>query len=81
MTAQLSLDRFEGRNKAIAVLLTEDGTAIHVPRSLLPPGAKAGDVLRLTLDRDEEATRKLAADTRRIQDELIQRDPGGDISL
>jgi hypothetical protein len=77
----LSLDRFEGKNKSIAVLLTDDGESINLPRALLPPGAKAGDVLILTLERDLEATRKLAAETRKVQNELKATDPGGDIKL
>jgi len=81
VTNQLSFDRLEGREKGIAVLVTEDGTPIHLPRPFLPPGAKPGDVLRLTLDVDPEATEKLASDTRRLQEELKQTDPGGDIKL
>ena len=50
MITRLSLDRFEGKNKSIAVLLTDDGESINLPRALLPPGAKAGDVLTLTLE-------------------------------
>ena len=37
----LSIDRFEGETKQIAVLLAEDGTAIDFPRALLPHGAGA----------------------------------------
>jgi hypothetical protein len=81
VTTRLSLDRFEGKNKAIAVLVAEDGTAINVPKSLLPAGARAGDVLSLTLERDDEATRELASRTAKLQDELKQQDRGGDISL
>lgn len=77
----LSVDRFEGRDRPIAVLLTDDGESVNVPGSLLPPGVKPGDVLTLTLERDAEATGRLADDTRRVQDELSQRDPGGDIRL
>jgi hypothetical protein len=77
----LSVDRFEGKGRSIAVLLTDDGEAINLPRSLLPPGVKPGDVLTLSLDVDAEATRKLAEATRQVQDKLSQRDPGGDISL
>ncbi len=77
----LSVDRFEGRDRAIAVLLTDDGESVNVPRSLLPPGVKPGDVLTLTLEYDAEATRGLADETRRIQGELSRRDPGGDIRI
>ena len=77
----LSLDRFEGKGKSIAVLLTDDGETLNIPRSLLPPSAKPGDVLTLTLEHDPEATRKLADETRQVQDKLSQGDPGGDIQL
>jgi hypothetical protein len=78
---RLSLDRFEGKNKSIAVLLTEDGDAINVPKGLLPAGVKAGDVLTLSLERDAEATRKLVEETRALQQELTKGDSGGDIKL
>ena len=42
MEIRLSIDRFEGTNKQIAVLLTEDGTQINFPKRLSPRGAKAG---------------------------------------
>jgi hypothetical protein len=78
---QLSLDRFEGKNKSIAVLLLDDGESINLPRSLLPPGAEAGDILNLTLERDVEATKKLAEETKAMQKDLKATDPGGDIKL
>ena len=81
MATPVSLDRFEGRNKSIAVLVTDDGEQIHVPRVLLPPGAKAGDVLSLTLERDADATRKLGEETRQVQKDLKKTDPGGDLKL
>ncbi len=77
----LSLDRFEGDGKAIAVFLTDDGETLNLPRSLVPSSAKAGDVLTLTLEHDPEATRRLSDQTRRVQDKLSQGDPGGDIKL
>jgi hypothetical protein len=78
---RLSIDRFEGDKKQIAVLLAEDGTAINFPKALLPKGAKAGDLLELQIERDADATRKLAADSRKLQDQLRRTDPGGDIKL
>ncbi|MFO0892178.1 MAG: DUF3006 domain-containing protein [Isosphaeraceae bacterium] len=81
MSTHLSLDRFEGRGKAIAVLVAEDGASLNVPRAFLPAGARPGDVLKLTLEVDPEATKKLADETSRLQDELKKTDPGGDIKL
>jgi hypothetical protein len=77
----LSIDRFEGETKQIAVLLAEDGTTINFPRALLAKGSKAGDLLTLQMERDAGAARELAADTRKVQDQLKTTDPGGDIRL
>ena len=81
MTTRLSFDRFEGKGKQIAVLVADDGATLNVPRSLLPSGAKPGDVLTLSLEIDAGATAKLQKETRRVQDDLSKRDPGGDIKL
>jgi hypothetical protein len=81
MALQLSIDRFEGDHKEIAVLLTDDGVTINVPKSLLPKGAKAGEVLSVTFTRDQEATRKIAEETKQVQKDLEQTDPGGDIKI
>ena len=81
MTIRLSIDRFEGDKKQIAVLLAEDGTPINFPKILLPKGARAGDLLTFQIERDAGATRKLAEDTRKVQDHLKKTDPGGDITL
>jgi Protein of unknown function (DUF3006) len=80
VTIRLSI-RFEGDRKQIAVLLADDGTAINSPKTLLPKGVKAGDILILQIERNVEATRKVAADTRQVQDQLKKTDPGGDIRL
>jgi hypothetical protein len=81
VTTRLSLDRFEGKNKQIAVLLTDDGDSLNIPKAMLPPGAKPGDVLACTLEVDTEATRQLNQETQQLQDKLSKRDPGGDIKL
>jgi hypothetical protein len=78
---RLSIDRFEGRGKKIAVLVTDDGRSILWPRDLLPRGAKAGEVLSITLERDLKATAEVAQEAKTIREELDTRDPGGDIRL
>ena len=45
VTIRLTVDRFEGEGKRIAVLLAEDGTTINFPKALLPKGVKTGEVL------------------------------------
>jgi hypothetical protein len=81
MSTRLSFDRFEGKSKQIAVLVADDGATLNVPKSLLPEGAKPGDVLTLVLEVDAAATANLAKESKRVQDELSERDPGGDIKL
>jgi hypothetical protein len=81
VTIRLSIDRFERDRKQIAVLLTDDGTPINFPKALLPKGARPGDVLTLQIERDTETTKRVANATKRVQDELKKRDPGGNIKL
>jgi hypothetical protein len=81
MPVRLSFDRFEGKGKQIAVLVADDGATLNVPKSLLPAGARPGHVLNLTLELDPGASAELAKETRRVQDDLSKRDPGGDIKL
>ncbi len=81
MTIHLSIDRFEGNRKQIAVLLTDGGDAINFPKALLPKGARAGDVLTFQIERDAATTKQVADATRRVQGDLKKRDPGGDLQL
>jgi hypothetical protein len=52
---KFTLDRVD---EGIAVLITRDSPtfSMTVPASLLPPGCNEGDIVTLSLDRDEEAT-------------------------
>jgi hypothetical protein len=81
MTIRLSIDRFEGDRKQITVLLTDDGASINFPKALLPKGSKPGDILVFNIERDTAATKRVAGDTKRVQEDLKRRDPGGDIKL
>lgn len=78
MPVLLSLDRFEGK---LAVLASEDGSSIDVPREWLPEGVKPGDVVTVAFARDEAATAKLAEETRVIQASMKAADDGGDLKL
>ena len=78
-TVSVSVDRFEGD---LAVLVVDDdGRTFNVPRSLLPEGTRAGDVLTLSFSRDAAATKAVAEEGKRLQDELKATDPGGDVTL
>lgn len=81
MKTSLAVDRFEGDGQQIAVLLTDDGTQINFPRTLLPKSSKPGDILSLAIVRDVKVTENVAKETRAVQDELKKSDTGGDIQL
>ena len=49
------IDRFEGD---YAVVELPDGTMVDMPISLIPEGAREGDVLVISIDIDETAKRK-----------------------
>lgn len=81
MTTSLSIDRFEGTKKEVAVLVADDGRSFDLPRWLLPAGARAGDVVSLTIERDAKATTRLVAKTKKVQADLAKGDDGKDIQL
>ncbi len=81
MTTSLSIDRFEGSKKEIAVLVADDGRSFDLPRWLLPEGAKAGDVVNLSIELDPAATAQLVAKTKKVQADLARGDDGKDIQL
>ena len=49
------IDRLEGD---LAVVEIAEGKTVAIPRTSLPEGAREGNVLRLTIDPEEEARRK-----------------------
>lgn len=81
MSKPFTIDRFEGDDKSIAVLVAHDGTTREVARSKLPRDAKPGDVLTADLKIDREATQAIAKATHTLQAELTADDAGEDIAL
>jgi hypothetical protein len=79
LTIRLTIDRFEGDKKQVAVLLTDGGDQINFPKGLLPKGSKTGDIFSVTIERDTVAAGKLVDQTRTVQADLKKTDPGGDI--
>lgn len=49
------IDRFEG---SFALCETEEGKTVDVPKVVLPPRAKEGDVISVTIDKEETQKRK-----------------------
>ena len=50
-----TIDRIEGN---LAVLISQDDESVRVtlPVSLLPPGCREGDIIRIRIERDIHAT-------------------------
>jgi hypothetical protein len=76
------VDAIEEKTASIEV----DGkTMIAIPASLLPKGVRAGHVLKVSIQFDEDATGRAEADSvaqvKRGRDASRKRDPGGNISL
>jgi hypothetical protein len=76
------VDAIEEDSASIEV---DGGPMINVPRSMLPPRTKEGDVLRVTMEIDEHGTREaMEASRQQVEkgrEASRQNDPGGDISL
>ena len=61
------IDRFEG-NFAV---VEKDGQTYNIPKNLLPPGAKEGSVLDISLN--EEKTSEAEKEAENLLDELFER--------
>lgn len=63
---RLIIDRFEGE----FAVMDYGGTMFNLPRELLPPTAKEGDVLILQLSIDNATTQERREHIRRLMDRL-----------
>jgi hypothetical protein len=64
------IDRFE-EDWAVLEYESESKT-YNVPRALLPDNAKEGDVLRISLEIDQQETDKRRETIRKLEDELFE---------
>lgn len=71
MKVKAVIDRFEGFK---AVLLVGDGEIQVVwPRENLPAGASEGDILKIAIAVDEEATRQARNEAEKLLTELLEK--------
>lgn len=68
---RVQLDRFEDNGWAVLLLGTR---TFNLPREMLPPNASPGDVFEVTLTLDQDETRRLGEENRRLLDELLGRE-------
>lgn len=52
---KFTIDRFEGE---YAIVELEDREMVEIPRIILPPGSKEGDILNISIDEDETEIRR-----------------------
>ncbi len=68
-----TIDRFEESDDdaSVAVLVSDDGSEIVMPRSALPDGVRQGDVLRMQLAPDTDETTRRRAEVEEMQRRLF----------
>ena len=71
MNIQLTIDRFENEK---AVLKFDSGETLVWPKSKLPENIKEGDVLKINIDSDSEATDSKHGEAKEILNELLNVD-------
>ncbi|GBF32020.1 hypothetical protein DCCM_0211 [Desulfocucumis palustris] len=62
------INRFEGQY----ALIEMNRKIFHVPKSLIPKGAKEGDVIKITITVDTEATANLKKEVHGLADDLFK---------
>jgi Protein of unknown function (DUF3006) len=73
---RVQLNRFED-NGMVALLPNPEGRqSFDMPRELLPEDARAGDALEVRFARDREETKRIAAENKRLLDDLLEREDG-----
>jgi hypothetical protein len=68
---RVQIDRFEDNGWAVLLLYPDGGRTFDAPRELLPEGSSPGDVFEVQFEHDRDETERLAAENRRLLDELI----------
>ena len=66
------IDRI-GETIAVIVILGEENLWLNIPSALLPAGSCEGDILTLSLERDEAATQEAQARVSRLIGDLIRK--------
>ena len=70
----MQLDRFEDNGMAVLLLYSEGRQSFDVPRELLPEDTRAGEVFEARFVRDREETERIAAENKRLLDDLLGRE-------
>jgi Protein of unknown function (DUF3006) len=71
---RVQLDRFEDNEMPVLLFYPEGKRSFDVPRKLLPKDARAGEVFETCFAHDRQETERIAAENKRLLDELLGRD-------
>jgi hypothetical protein len=71
---RVQLDRFEDNGMAVLLPYPKGRRSFDVPREMLPEDARAGDVFEVSFTHDRRETERIAAENRRLMNELLGRD-------
>jgi hypothetical protein len=69
---RVQIDKFEDNGWAVLLLYPDGARSFDAPRELLPAGASPGDVFEVRFEHDRAETERLAAENRRLLDELLE---------
>ena len=72
----MQLNRFEDNGMVVLLPNPEGRQSFDMPRELLPEDARAGDALEVRFARDREETKRIAAENKRLLDDLLEREDG-----
>jgi hypothetical protein len=71
---RVQVDRFEDNGMAVLLLYPHGRESFDVPRELLPGDARAGHVFEVSFAHVWRETERMAAENKRLLDELLGRD-------
>jgi hypothetical protein len=69
---RVQVDKFEDNGWAVLLLYPDGERSFDAPRELLPAGASPGDVFEVRFEHDRAETERLAGESRRLLDELLE---------
>ncbi len=69
---RVQIDRLEDDGWAVLLLYPDGERSFDAPRELLPEEASPGDVFEVCFEHDRAETERLAAENRRLLDELLE---------
>ena len=69
---RVQIDRLEDNGWAVLLLYPDGERSFDAPRELLPEEASPGDVFEVSFEHDRAETERLAAENRRLLDELLE---------